>query len=778
MHEAPPSLLPCLAAAAVSKVVSLNEATPALLSLADAPAPARPYWPALRRRLQRHLSIVAAFPIEEPVREGERVLWRGHPLGTVVVLYRDALPQEQQARIAYDTFFARFFDYMYDEHCCIVLSQNDAVVSLFVPANQGDVLPGMWDAFIAHAYSMPELRRTFLGVLNAVKLSNRGFSPPDVPPVTEEHAAALLGLYNATVMQRAVDMKVKQRNIDGATTVGERERLRRELVKNEANYRGSITRMTALMHDLPESLRRPVREATDGMTRIGRSQIGTRADYIAACVNRAEDVIAKCNNRQFAALRPLLSTEPPAPARREAGDANGKGLLPCYICGIALGKKEGEEVSKLVVEKPSQALQSRPREQRPLACPTCVQVSMLSPIKPTDRAVIVSLRTPDNKGYLYDDYLRQIVLGELNLVAGRYCQITCTERVEQRDPLSQKLGAVQYALLKTTHLFPADTLRDHTVVVSVGGGEVETPRRQTTALGGLLDILSVTPSSVASKKSNMGAFSDTVRLLQADHYVEATYEMLGAFRRGPDLNAVAMTQLDALAGVIIETWQRDLLLDGKETATMTDTTMRTRPEEDGYLRTYRDVLALTGLIEPFIRQVRNTPTGTDRELKKLIEHVENDVAEFCYDLAQALTPFGKAIPSTRMFDGRGTHTIVGEALRLLTEAAIDVAEPSGTASSAGGKVDQTRTDAQGDAIERSDMAASSAGCDPPELETETRGQAYSINIDMLQGVYLHLYRERYHTPKQRRDLAYQLKLSLYARFPRLVSNAGKPNDNA
>ncbi len=764
MTNAPPSLLPCLAAAAVSGIVSLDEATP-FLSTDDV---ANPSWPSLRRRLSRRArSDEKAAPVEALVRERERVLWHGRLLGTVVVLYRDVHPQEQQARIAYDTFVTRFFDYLYATHHCVVMTMNDAAISLFAPANSRSVLLDLWNDYVAHVYSMPELRRTFLGALNAVKLSNRGFSPPDVPPVTKDHAVALLGLYNATVMQRDADMRTKRRNIDNASGAGERERLRRELAKNEANYRGAITKMAALVEGLPKPLRRSVKEVTDSVTRTGRSQIGTRADYIEACVDRAQAVRDHLDKKQFALLRPLLSTEPPMPARREAGDANGTGQLTCYICGVALGKKEGVEVSKLVVEKPSQALQSRPREQRPLACPTCIQVSMLSPIKPTDGAVIVSLRRPRSDGhrhdhlrrddYLYDDHLRQMALGELNLVAGRYCQITCTERVERRDLLSQKLGAVQYALLKTAHLFPPDTLRDYMIVVSVGGGEVETPRRQMAALSGLLGMLSIAPANVAAKKSNLGAFSDAVRLLQADRYVEATYELLGAFRRGPDLNAVAMTQLDALAGVIIETWRNEHAPNGKETLPMTDTKQQpSSTHEDDHLRTYRDVLALTGLIAPFIQQVQRTPSGTDRELKKLIEHVENDVAEFCYDLAQALPPFGKTIPSAPMSDARSTHTIVKEALSLLKDAGVDVMEQSSAAVRGAG----TATE----------------GLAPRDVEDGADGHlqassSYSVNIDMLQGVYLHLYKERYHTPKMRRDLAYQVKLSLYARFPRLVSTA-------
>lgn len=760
MTSASPSLLPCLAAAAASGVVSLDEAIPYLNPYDTA----RPYWPAVRRGLKRCPPERKAGSGEVPVSEGGRVLWRGRPIGTLVELYRDALPQEQQARIAYDTFLTRFFDYLYVEHYCVALSDNDAAISLFVPADQPPVLPDLWNAFIAHAFSLPELRRTFLAVLNAVKLSGRGFSPPDVPPVTRGHAVALLGLYNATVRQRDIDIKMKRKRIEDASGAGERERLRRELAKNEADYRLAITNMAALIDGLPDDLPRQVREATDGMTRTGRSQIGPRPDYITACVDRAQAVVDRVNKGQFAHLRPLLSAEPPLQAARMAGDANSKGPRTCYICGVVLDKKEGVEVSKLVVEKPSQALQSRPREARPLACPTCVQVSTLSPIKPTDEAVIVSLRSAEHKRYLYDDHLRQLALGELNLVAGRYCQITCAERVEGRDPLSQKLGALQYALLKTAHLFPADSLRDYAVVVSVDGGEIETPRRQTTALGGLLAILGIAPSHVAAKKSNLGTFSDAVRLLQADRYIEATYELLGAFRRGPNLNVVATTRLDALAGVIIDTWQEDLARHRKETGRMTDVAQETQSKDDAYLRSYRDVLALTGLIVPFVRQVQNSPSGSERELKKLIEHVETEPTEFCYDLAQALQTVEKAIPSARMYDGRTVHTIVIEALLLLREAGIDVVEQKSVRDR---KAVAPKTSGDGNQEAGPVPETDSGGVEGGE----TASTYYPINIDMLQGVYLYLYSRRYRTPKQRRDLAYQLKLSLYARFPRLVSTA-------
>ncbi len=177
-----------------------------------------------------------------------------------------------------------------------------------------------------------------------------------------------------------------------------------------------------------------------------------------------------------------------------------------------------------------------------------------------------------------------------------------------------------------------------------------------------------------------------------------------------------------------------------------------QPDGDRDLRTYRDVLALTGLLVPFISAARHDLAGQvqttiDRELSKLIEHVEGKPQEFCYDLAQALKSYAQAIPSALLSVTQDTRTIATEALDLLREAGIEV----------------PRVELTPGATVANDLGE----------EGQQGRTAYRLTIDTLQGIYLYLYEKRYHTPKARHDLAYQLKLSLYARFPRLVTTRNK-----
>ncbi len=731
MGNADKSLLLCLAAAAASGAVTMQEAAPHLKDLDDDPP--RPYWPALRRAL--HRTVRAENP-ERPACDGQYVRWREHEIGSVLRLYKAALPQEQQARIAYETFLTRFFDYLWEKYCYVSLADNDAEVILFVPRPSSFTLDKVWAEFVEHAYSLPELRRSFLLVLNSVKLAPKNMSPPHLPPVTVDHAAALLGIYNASI---------------------------RHLVKNPTGDHVKIAESSAAMDSvlkgLDEKVGRQVEAVTAGMSPIGCTQFGSK--YVKQCIERAQRVVGDLRDGSFASIQPLISLDSAPSMLRSPGDNMSQ---VCYVCGSLIGKKDGINVSKFVVESPYQALQSSPSAKQPTACPNCAQISTLCPIKPTDRAVIVSLRKADDESYLYNDRLRQMVLGELNLLAGRYCQLTCTEWIKEKNgkkPLSQKLGQVQYAMLKVAELFPADSLHDHTVVVSIDGGEIAISRRHTVALSGLVKILKVSAQDLVRESGSprLTRLSSVVHLLQADRYHEAIHEMIGAFRRGNDLSRVDRAHLDTLTDTIAKTWHDDL----KRIANNGGQHVTTEPAQlqaERDLQLYRDVLALTGLLVPFIEEARrdlSRPVSNDRlgavseqeektvirELKKLIEQVESFPQAFDYTAAQLCTPHKWNILSAQMYVNRDTRTISAMALSLLEEANLQVSPESATTQNS---------------------AAEAAGREPQS------DIAYRLTIDILQGVFLHLNEKRYRTSKQRHDLAYQLKLSLYARFPRLIAS--------
>ena len=63
----------------------------------------------------------------------EVVLFAGKEIGKVYNYYRTVLPQEIQIRLAYDTLIERFIEFLQRKKCAIRLSENQLMISLFIP---------------------------------------------------------------------------------------------------------------------------------------------------------------------------------------------------------------------------------------------------------------------------------------------------------------------------------------------------------------------------------------------------------------------------------------------------------------------------------------------------------------------------------------------------------------------------------------------------------------------------------------------------------------------
>ncbi|MDW8055015.1 MAG: hypothetical protein RMJ86_10805, partial [Anaerolineae bacterium] len=165
---------------------------------------------------------------------------------------------------------------------------------------------------------------------------------------------------------------------------------------------------------------------------------------------------------------------------------------------------------------------------------------------------------------------------------------------------------------------------------------------------------------------------------------------------------------------------------------------------------FRDVAGLTGILYAFVTRVRNETdsSSAEREVKKLIEKVDEPY-HFIYDAAGSLRS-GDA----KLWRRPSTHFIYDQAKALLSEACIEVREEN----TGWGKWIRWQV-------------ARIFGC-AIVISRESGESALKFYFDDLVKVYDHLFKTRYTTEKDRRYLTYQVKLSLYARFPEYLGGEG------
>lgn len=153
---------------------------------------------------------------------------------------------------------------------------------------------------------------------------------------------------------------------------------------------------------------------------------------------------------------------------------------------------------------------------------------------------------------------------------------------------------------------------------------------------------------------------------------------------------------------------------------------------------YQDVAALTGLLFPFINRLDKTLQGKaksneekstgkkdpDREVSKLIEQVE-DATSFCY---YATLGIDKTVEA-KLYKNRDNHFIYQQMSELLST--IEIQGRDG-------------------------------------VDEKTKSDFIQLCADDISKAYTHFASQDYAEPRDWKELTYQLKLSLYTRFPRLV----------
>jgi hypothetical protein len=300
-----------------------------------------------------------------------------------------------------------------------------------------------------------------------------------------------------------------------------------------------------------------------------------------------------------------------------------------------------------------------------------------------------------------------LTLGELNLVAGRYLLLKCTETVN-REPVSDAMGALQYALFKVATILPRDTLRNCRAWL-VTSGEQELPTRWMVWLNYLQEIFNLRLVTAAGK-ANVGLF-DAVRLVQKEEVVKAVYALITA-----DANEArrVTTQSYNELRLLEELRQAHCELLEKEEPLMDKAQM------------FRDVAALTGLLHAFCDFVdyecgRGSDTAK-REVSKLIEEV-TDPYQFCYRTTHNLS-----VEMAIMTRDTDNYFCFDSAKALLECLLGDELQAREGISKQG-----TRT--------------------------------LRVFFDDVRHAYTRLFETTYKTEKDQKDFATELKLSLAAKFP-------------
>jgi hypothetical protein len=307
------------------------------------------------------------------------------------------------------------------------------------------------------------------------------------------------------------------------------------------------------------------------------------------------------------------------------------------------------------------------------------------------------------------------ILGELNVYAGRYVMLTCTEKIG-KDSLMKEFSREPYALWKVATLFPADVFRSYQLEAIIDGAEVVLPGRQLAWLSALMQIFGALkrPYELAQDKSKLAAVKKSLRYIQHEEVIFALYELTKAFmsERQGGFSPVEASRLEDLRVLHVwwlennpfeETERRSRMGDLKEKA-----------------RLFRDVAGLTGILYAFATRVRSEANQqqAEREVEKLLEKVDEPY-HFIYDAAGGL----KGVTAS-IWRRPDTYFIYDQAKALLEEIGAEVRE-----SAENGK---------------------------PSLQ---------VSFDDISKAYTHLFETRYKTEKDQREFTYQVKLSLYARFP-------------
>ncbi|NEZ68117.1 hypothetical protein D0962_36220 [Leptolyngbyaceae cyanobacterium CCMR0082] len=742
-----------------------------------------------------------------------KIFLQSHLLGNQTIFYKAPLPGELQARLAIESIIERFLEYLQKIHYIAVLEESDRHVRLFIPGEVEPDFDQLWYTFLEEVafsiygnskYQLPGLLQTFVLMMNAVTLSDRGFSKLDIPVVTSNQSNVLAALYYAVfqaVKQRQdtrqskinrLEQELKDPNLsDKERTkkqkdIASREAMQtKELTKYTDNFQkiwGKVlNEQTQVWQDLQECEARlleqdlttkerkklqkqkdkllskvifeqsfveqklnlllkvnnnpfgfieidqkvndekfkPLQEIAKYFSKTATDQISSaKGDIFALCLLEMYQLL---ENEQYEPLpQPLLTKQPNLAQVRSPGD-DSKDF--CYSCGLAIDpKKESWKVARFMFERPYQRRQSSANEGQPQICTSCSVLSFASPLKVSDKSIIIRLDPKNKSGnqsliseQKLKEYIRMLANKDVHLSAGRYVVLN-SDRTNSGDFASQKLGAVQFAIAKVASIFPLDVLKDFDFSLFIQAHEpIPLLSRHLIFIKGLMDnyyqFIIVSGKEV---NSNLG---ESIRYVQQDLSYLADYNITKI------ANASDVYGMEQVREAYWNVMQNELNL--KEHSMNPNESFKRA-------KRYRDVAALTGLTMAFAQsldsrtkdQNGNNRDETDREVSKLIEQVE-DATSFCYYATLGVDNRVEA----RLWKNRDNYFVYSQTRELLN--ALGIEEREGT--------------------------------------DEEKGSTWlQLYADDISRAYTHFAENGYSQEREWKELTYQLKLSLYTRFPRLV----------
>lgn len=807
-HETASSLRSCL--------MKRSEVAPTIVAIAQ-----RFGKPALIRALNLPQSSSAEDLSLSLDIQGTQIGYQGQIIGQTKVLFKSPLPGELQARLAIESTIDRFLEYLLKVHQIVVLEESDRHVQLFIPslANQLELnFDNLWNQFLEQVafsiyglqkYKLPGLSQTLITMLKSVTLSGRGFSTLEIPILNQEQADVLAAWYFAVWRETRKrqdrrqetiahlkdkleqsdltekDHKVATKQLQEAEVMQQKEAVKycenfqkffgKLLEEHQTAYQELATIQSSL-NNKPSSaelkklqkqwekfvekivfspefieqksdlfrqvegnpldlVARDSQQNTDQFARVKQiarnfdksatDQIaGVKGDIFAQCIIQMYRLL-EMRSDQFDPLPPPLLTEQPNAQVRSPGDDSKEF---CYSCGVALNTKTAQwQVLRFIFERPAQRRQSASGEGRPYICASCAALAFISPLKLTDESIVLKLEPYKNKertGLKLKDYLRMLTSKQLHLSAGKYI-VLASDKTQGGDSAAQKLGQVQYALAKVATIFPVEVLSDFHFSLMIQGSEpIQLPNRQLIFIKGLMEGYGQS-IIVAGKDINL-TLGDAIRYVQQDLPYLADYTVTKASNFSNNL------ELERIRAFYFESIQTDLRVRRDFMDSNTQLSKRAR--------LYQDVAALTGLTLAFANSLESTAKkamdkdDVEREVSKLIEKVDDAVA-FCY--YATLGDETKTTVQARLWSNPDNQFIYAQTKKLLEELNIRDREECGE-----------------------------------------DGKAW-LNLyadDMLKAYTYFSQKKDYTQEKDWKELTYQVRLSLYTRFPELVRKLKSTGD--
>jgi len=736
--------------------------------------------------------------------ERNQVFYQDQNLGKLQILYKSPLPGELQAKLAYESIIDRFLEYLRIVHQIIDLQESDSHVQVFIPITKAEVsFDQLWKEFIEKVafstegysqYQLPDLIQTFILVLNTVTLSGRGFSTLDIPIVTQDQSNVIAAWYFAVIrdveerqdkrqkqikdLEKALansDLDQKERSSKEKDLKKKQEMQEKEAKKYNENFQKVFTKFLNEQQSVWEELeainlqleetdlsKKEANKLQKQKTKISsklilpKKSVEAKLDLLKQVESNPFDFVTLDENQnpdKFKGVHKLsklftekatnqinstrgdiftqcvlemyrlLENEPSDPIPdsllsetlkpMEARSAGDESKDFCYSCGKKLDSNQWQ-VIRFIFQSPDQRRQSASTSGRPYICSSCSALAFASPLKVTDESIILKLQHKRGESCLkLKDYLRMLTNKTIHLTSGRYV-VLASDKTNKGDSASKKLGQVQYALAKVASIFPQEVLNDFNFCLELQGSEKGSEKklenRHLVLIKGFMQGYGQSIIN-AGKEINL-ALGDAVRYVEKDLPYLAEYTLV---KQSKIANRLLLNQTQ-------ERYDKQLQEDTKG-----DSMSQLKKRAD----LYRHVAALTGLtyafaqsLESRVRKVK--PQDADREVSKLIEQVDDSIA-FCY--YATLGDESQKNVQSRLYKSPANHFIYEQTKQLLELIETENRE------------------------------------NHDQEKQETWLQLYADDINKA---YTYFAENGYSNERDWNELTYNLKLSLYTRFPELV----------